>query len=251
MGQCVSTPHFLISNDSLIYTRTPHTAILFFAREAKEEAFFKAWNAQGSWKVNQKISESLNQHTLRTAEATGLPVIWVDSTLQRGNSFGERLSHAFADVFEMGYQQVIAIGNDCPALTAADISISSELLSQRQLVAGGTQDGGVYLIGLHRDQFASQEFQSLTWETSDLQESLLQYAQLRKLDVQWLEEKTDLDTTSDLLFFIQTHRTRLAEILRQLLFSVTHTIGIHRSFGWADHIPLTLSSRGPPIHAPR
>ena len=147
----------------------------------------------------------------------------------------------------MGYQQVIAIGNDCPALTTADISISSDLLSQRQLVAGGTQDGGVYLIGLHRDQFASQEFQSLTWETSDLQESLLQYAQLRKLSVHWLEEKTDLDTASDLLLFIQTHQTRLAEILRQLLLPAHHTFAIHCPLYWVDDIPLTLSSRGPPI----
>jgi len=149
----------------------------------------------------------------------------------------------------MGYQQVIAIGNDCPSLTTADISISSDLLSQRQLVAGGTQDGGVYLIGLHRDQFASHEFQSLTWETSDLQESLLQYAQLRQLDVQWLEEKTDLDTASDLLLFIQTHRTRLAEVLRQLLFPSTFTTAIHRPLCLLHHVPLTSSPRGPPIHS--
>ncbi|MEL6132462.1 MAG: DUF2064 domain-containing protein, partial [Bacteroidota bacterium] len=181
-----------------------------FAREAKEEAYFKNWDREGRPRINKQISSTLTQHTLQVAHQTGLPVIWIDSDQQRGDSFGERLRHAFEDVFALGYQQVIAIGNDCPHLSAQEILAAAESISTGDLVAGRAADGGVYLIGLHCDQFSPQAFQSLAWETTRLQQTLDAYAQIGKWNIQWMATKQDLDSIFDLQRFIWNHSNPLA-----------------------------------------
>ena len=48
---------------------------------------------------------------------TGLDVIVIDEHSQRGNSFGEKISSAFEDIFALGYESLVLVGNDSVGLT--------------------------------------------------------------------------------------------------------------------------------------
>ena len=149
------------------------TAILLFTRTPEEEAQHKTF-VSASRPINRRIAQQLINHTFTCIENAGIPVYVINSHQQRGSTFGERLAAAFQDVFEEGYQNVIAVGNDTLALTARDIQLAANHLEHNQAVIGPTHRGGAYLIGLCQSVFSCIDFTDLPWETDLLFESLLQ-----------------------------------------------------------------------------
>jgi len=116
------------------------TAILIFARSIKEELKHKPFLAQ-----NSLISE-LHNTTINTAKQTGLPVLICNETSQTGRNFGERYTNAIEHIFNIGYSNVITIGNDCPELKLEHIINTKKALHHQKIGIGGTYDGGFYLI---------------------------------------------------------------------------------------------------------
>lgn len=68
---------------------------------------------------------------------------------QRGATFAERLGNAFADARALGYEAVVAVPADVPALGTRQLAAAFERLASRAAVLGPSPDGGVYLIGAH------------------------------------------------------------------------------------------------------
>lgn len=64
-------------------------------------------------------------------------------------SFGDRLEAAVDTLAAYGYQKIVIVGSDCPALTGDDILQAFSLLDAKRLVVGPDHRGGCYLIGLH------------------------------------------------------------------------------------------------------
>ncbi|MEP6712186.1 MAG: DUF2064 domain-containing protein [Ferruginibacter sp.] len=151
------------------------TAILFFSRSSVEEASAKNW-LPGKNKKNQLLAKQLIKQTLAEAKKTNLPIFIVDSAKQTGQSFGEKFSNAIESVFNKGIQNVIAIGSDCPRLTAADIQKAYDISCQGNMVLGPDTRGGVYLLGLNKNNFNPQRFQQLPWQTSNLITAIINYA---------------------------------------------------------------------------
>ncbi len=81
-----------------------NTAILFFTREANEEALHKSFVHD---KRNKLIATQLIAHTRKTVDKSGLPVF--QTTSQIGNTFGERLSNALTEVYALGFEKVIVV----------------------------------------------------------------------------------------------------------------------------------------------
>lgn len=67
---------------------------------------------------------------------------------QKGDGLGERMCRAFADSFEMGYEQIVLIGTDIPQINGDIFRQSFEQLKRCDVVINPTEDGGYYLIGL-------------------------------------------------------------------------------------------------------
>lgn len=65
---------------------------------------------------------------------------------QIGRTFGERFENAVATLSALGYDEIVAIGRDCPSLRASDVSTAFEHLQQSRLVLGPDHRGGCYLI---------------------------------------------------------------------------------------------------------
>ena len=133
------------------------TAILFFTRTPEEEARHKTF-VPARRRTNRQVARELIKHTHGRLVLSGLPVYVVDSDLQVGTTFGERLAHAFQRIYALGYENVIAVGNDTLSLSSSDLTKATDLLGAHTSVIGPTSSGGAYLIGLHRFRLFSIRF---------------------------------------------------------------------------------------------
>ena len=175
----------------------PTTAILLFSRSAAAEAVAKPLLGRSA--QAQRLAQRMVAVAHSTAEKTGLPVFVVSEAHQRGTSFGERFYNAFNDVFQQGFEAVMAIGNDCLSLDAVLLKRAAcQLERGSDVVLGEATDGGVYLMGLTQKSFQNIDFQSIKWQTSavfsDLQVQILGSG----LTISYLQVLSDVDTPADL-----------------------------------------------------
>jgi glycosyltransferase A (GT-A) superfamily protein (DUF2064 family) len=68
---------------------------------------------------------------------------------QEGVSFGQRLENAIECLSQLGYQEIVVVGCDCPDPEPADILTAFDELKDHALVLGPDHRGGCYLIGIH------------------------------------------------------------------------------------------------------
>jgi rSAM/selenodomain-associated transferase 1 len=117
---------------------------------------------------------------------------------QRGDSFGERLFHAAADLLRLGYESCCLIDSDSPTLPRARLSTAVEELRRPgdRLVLGPTDDGGYYLIGLKRAH--PRLFEEIAWSTADVLTGTLERAREINLEVKLLPAWYDVDDGSTL-----------------------------------------------------
>lgn len=208
-------------------SKTKHTAILFFSRSAKEEAFSKRIDMLSEKAWNYELYRKMIAHTLSVAQESRMEVLFFDEVYQCGHTFGERLAHAFSDLFSKGYTSVISIGNDCPMLSSSDLIAAQKLLEQGKNVIGPTKKGGTYLIGMLANSFHKKTFAQLAWNTSSL------YTQLCKelKDVSLLFPKNDINSAEDLQYFVNHEQHYLARLFKELVFGSFAVVFIE-AFTW-------------------
>jgi uncharacterized protein len=197
------------------------TAILLFSRTAHAEAQAKplVFNKMKAG----KIAALAIQQAKKTAIATGLPVFQITEKQQRGENFGERLSNACQDVFNKGYDSVIAIGNDCLDISTKNLNDTAEKLLENPLVLGETKDGGVYILGLQRDTFQQLDFSTIAWQTAHVFQQLIVFAEKCAISPSLLDKKADFDTPFDFIKIIETASFRLKKLFLRLLNEVFPT----------------------------
>ncbi|HVC20214.1 MAG TPA: TIGR04282 family arsenosugar biosynthesis glycosyltransferase [Vicinamibacterales bacterium] len=117
---------------------------------------------------------------------------------QRGTDLGERMHHAFVDLFELGYGPVLLVGTDLPTLPPAHLTLAAEQLAARadRVVLGPAEDGGYYLIGLNRPE--RRLFDRIDWSTSRVFNQTRDAALRLGLDVCQVPGWHDVDTPEDL-----------------------------------------------------
>ena len=149
------------------------------------------------------LQKRLIIQTTAVVNETDLDVIWFDESRQKGSTFSERFTHAFATVFEEGYHQIISIGNDCPSLTKEGILLAKEELDHGNAVLGPSHDGGLYLIGLSKEQFEQVSFLSLPWLKNCLCKELFNELIYRSIRVKFLTKLGDIDSYDDLKIYLK------------------------------------------------
>lgn len=178
------------------------TALLYFSRTPGAESAHKVLHAGGR-KSNQKVIEILHSNALLAANRSGLDVVHISEDRQTGITFGDRLANAFQLLFDVGFDRVIAIGNDCPELGTVNWKEVNDLLSDHQAVLGPTPAGGTYLIGLDKEVFSHDQFAGLPWKSSDLFKSLLRHLGGSQVNAACLIPKADLNNTADVQRFLR------------------------------------------------
>ncbi len=117
--------------------------------------------------------------------------------LQHGNDLGEKMKHAFNDVFSKGFDEVIIIGSDCYDLTAAIISEAFAALSQAEVVIGPAKDGGYYLLGMNKYY---DLFDDIQWSSAGVLRATQLKAHALKLSVHLVPLLNDVDEAADITF---------------------------------------------------
>jgi glycosyltransferase A (GT-A) superfamily protein (DUF2064 family) len=212
------------------------------------------------------LFEELVSHALEVAVATPYPALVATTDVrhalrfpqiantiaQRGRNFNERLTAAFIDAFALGYDEVVAIGNDCVDLSAADLEAAFDFLRRYEIALGSAADGGVYLIAARRGTIPQLRaaFAKCRWQTGHVQEDLLQEAARLGVRAALLGIRSDLDTIEDLLRVAHAHRElHVLSRLAQNLFSVAIPQILLRNIAFhpSHHLILQYSQRPPPV----
>ncbi|MEO6759458.1 MAG: DUF2064 domain-containing protein, partial [Saprospiraceae bacterium] len=118
------------------------TAVLIFSRSARQEAAVKVFDPHANLAKNKALAQSLIRQTIATAKRSQLPVFFHSTPDQGAGTFGENFADAVESVLNRGFSQVIAIGNDCPALQAKDLVWAAQQLETSSMVLGPATDGG-------------------------------------------------------------------------------------------------------------
>lgn len=117
---------------------------------------------------------------------------------QRGEDLGARLYGTFEALFVQGYAGGLAIDSDTPTLPTGYLQQAVDLLAgpRADLVLGPCEDGGYYLIGLHRLQ--RPLFEGIAWSTDQVLPETIRRAEALGLTVASLPPWLDIDTPGDL-----------------------------------------------------
>lgn len=140
-------------------------ALIFFSRTSVDEAKYKFW-FKGKTKNLHAASLLINKAE-SSIQKSGIPVYHFHEQNQKGDTFGERIANAYQEVFDMGYEQVISVGNDCPDLEHINWKQISINLSKGKSVLGPDARGGAYLIGIQRKYFDKSKFETLSWQKNN------------------------------------------------------------------------------------
>lgn len=186
------------------------TAILIFTRTAAEESAQKHFTTGHKPKTNSLIASSLIKHTVQTVKRSGIPYFTIYSDHQNGNTFGERLGNALQEVFDAGFEHIIAIGNDCPTLRSEHLIRVRDQLNASDFVLGPAADGGVYLIGVSRKSFQLKEFAELEWQSKQLLSSMIVWLEKKGIPFFTLQSQSDIDTNDDLFHFVLNKSAHLS-----------------------------------------
>ena len=224
------------------------TAILLFARTAETEARHKMVCPGNNSTTNYRVLKTMHEHTMRVAQGSCMDVFHVSELSQHGATFGERLRSAFFQVFQEGYERVLAIGNDCVNLTGDDLDLAANKFTHEHLLLGPARDGGVYLLGISRKRFFSFDFDGVNWRTN------LVLEQLQAMDpgAILLPTLSDIDSADDLCRVLLSAAVpaRLVHNLRTLVpgntahYSIVREVALSRA-----EFPGQESRRGPPASA--
>lgn len=205
------------------------TAILVFAQPVAYDAAGKYLSVQAD--VNRRAIQLLNERVRQTACQTGLPVLLSTDLISHSGSFGEQVSAALQAAFGRGFEQVLVVGNDCPALTVADLNRASVELQSGKVVIGPDTRGGLYLLGLSRHQFDADALAQLPWQTAHLQRVIQAYFAAHP--VLPLRALGDINRAADVKAF------RITSSDLQLFMSVL----LHLINGWAIRCRRWVSCR--------
>lgn len=188
------------------------TVILIFAQPVSADAARKRLAYQPQ--TNRLTIQRLNERVRQTAEATSLPVLRSADLITHTGTFGEQLTAALQATFALGFERVLVVGNDCPALTTAHLTLAAERLQSESVVLGPDQRGGLYLLGLSRNAFDPALLVALPWQTGRL------WGAVRRVYanqfVSYLPQSGDVNNRADLRQYRATSST-VASFIAQLL----------------------------------
>lgn len=120
---------------------------------------------------------------------------------QPEGDLGQRLYTIFDKAFREGTRRCVAVGSDCPSMTAEHLREALNTIDEVDLVFGPATDGGYWLIGMKASTVRALPdlFRGIEWGSSRVLQQSLDRVKQQKLDVSLLEELADIDRPEDLI----------------------------------------------------
>ncbi len=173
-------------------------AVLIFANSSEEELKRK------SITKDPLFFDRLTTRSLRQSAKLNIPCYHFTENEQIGANFGERFTNAIQQVFQKGYDGIIAIGNDTPNLNNGHLKQALVNLKNDQNTLGPSKDGGFYLLGLQKSCFDSMIFQELPWQSSGLLSAISSYLNNSRIPLYTLKQEIDLDDLQSIRQLLDT-----------------------------------------------
>ncbi|OGR28719.1 MAG: hypothetical protein A2277_10520 [Desulfobacterales bacterium RIFOXYA12_FULL_46_15] len=117
---------------------------------------------------------------------------------QTGKDLGEKMSNAFKDVFQRGYDRLLLIGTDIPEITETVLLQAFRILETKDAVIGPAADGGYYLIGFRKESFSEKIFHDMNWSARDVFQHTMKSMDMLCLKYEQVARLHDVDTAEDL-----------------------------------------------------
>uniref|UniRef100_A0A7S1T617 Glycosyltransferase n=1 Tax=Compsopogon caeruleus TaxID=31354 RepID=A0A7S1T617_9RHOD len=134
---------------------------------------------------------------------------------QRGESLGERLRQAFADVEERS-DQIIVVGSDIPGVSVEILTEACSAISHMaDVVLGPAADGGYYLLGLRRSSFDLDLFTDISWSTEKVLEQTVSRIEKHSKILHRLETLVDIDRPEDYPVWIELQKSESESAARR------------------------------------
>ena len=206
-------------------------AVLIFAEDAHVELARRAFPNAARPLLNlpafgAELSHGMDVHLFTSSHgsiALGLRV-----HRQAGHDFATRLENAIEKISELGYEEIVVVGRDCPSLRPIDIEHAFGKLESRKLVLGPDHRGGCYLIAFRlcdRDLLRDVRWKQHT-DCAQLRDRCL------PSEVLLLPVQHDLDSWADIRLFARCGDplARLASFLLRMVcgrnIAVTHFVDL-------------------------
>ena len=100
---------------------------------------------------------------------------------------------------------IILIGTDLPSISHFELIQAIEILKNKEIVLGPSNDGGYWLIGLSNkllNPLCSWPFSGISWGTNKVLQTTIQLASSNQIDYQLIQTKNDLDNINDLSLWL-------------------------------------------------
>ena len=218
-------------------------AILIFARSILAESVAKPLHPNKE--TNLKLHKALYVNTLEVVKETKLPYYVINEKDQQGVNFGDKITNAVAQIFNKGYNSVTIIGTDCANITTKQLLQANVCLQNNNNCIGGDIHGGAYLIGILKNNFNAQSFESLNWCTANFFDSLAKYFTTFNALTTEFNLKTDVNSSFDLRMLVRYSCTKFIKYLASFFnknFNIFYFCNCFYSFRYY----LNYNHRGPP-----
>ena len=125
---------------------------------------------------------------------------------QPSGALGGRIQAALQDAFDQGHQAAVAVGSDCPDLTAQDLQKALQTLisADADVVLGPANDGGYWLVGVRQGVWPLPALtHDIDWSTPQVFEQTCSAIEKAGLRYKTLRLLSDVDTLEELSIWQQ------------------------------------------------
>ncbi|MFC5285116.1 DUF2064 domain-containing protein [Pedobacter alpinus] len=216
-----------------------NTCVLYFTTRLESEKFFSK-----NRKKQNAVQKFLFEKTLKEIQQSGLAYVISDGKTY-GETFGNRINGAVTTIYQLGYQNVIIIGDDTPNLSAVNLLASKNNFENNILTIGPSADGGSYLISLDKESYQNGALENLDWQSNVFNNQLIENLQKLNKTYQLLPKFVDLNSQISINNFLaQTSNSSFYKILASIFSEIESCIT--EELISEEHPILNSADRGPP-----
>jgi glycosyltransferase A (GT-A) superfamily protein (DUF2064 family) len=214
--------------------------ILYFTTQLESEKHFSSQKRK-----QNAVQQALFEKTLSEIQQSGLSYVISDGKTY-GESFGERIKGAVSAIFQLGYQNLIIVGDDTPNLSASNLLEAQKNLETKILTIGPSYDGGSYLMSLNKEYFELGVLENLEWQSRNFYHQLTANLEQLNLQYQLLQTFIDLDDWASISSFLNQSKYSSFQKILAAIFSEGAPNAVEYLFK-EDNYTSHNTDRGPPI----
>lgn len=142
----------------------------------------------------------------------------VNVKLQSSGDLGQRLEAATSEIFALGHPCCVIVGTDSPGLPKNFLIEAVNALKEKEIVIGGAEDGGYYLIGISNFDGYKTLFSEISWGSSTVFAETMAKVAALQVEPHLLPVWYDIDRLADFKRFmddISKERIEVTTTLKQ------------------------------------